>query len=156
MTLLRVLCASASLRLKCAEIKLTFWSTPTGGHSPLKQAAKESFARRSDYSHRFYQENLRLKTCKHNPKLISLFLTSKNGMRIVYILKCSDGTYYVGCTDDMEDRLGKHNRGAVQFTSTRLPLKIAHQSIFFDKYKAYDFETYMKSGSGRAFAKKHF
>jgi len=75
-------------------------------------------------------------------------------MWTVYILKCSDGTYYVGCTSNISDRLTRHNRGDVQYTSSRLPLKVVHQSIFYDKYKAYEFERYLKSGSGRAFSIK--
>jgi len=69
-------------------------------------------------------------------------------------LKCSDGTYYVGCTGDITDRLSRHGNGDVKYTSSRLPIVIVHQSVFFDKYKAYEFEKYLKSGSGRAFAIK--
>jgi putative endonuclease len=72
----------------------------------------------------------------------------------VYILKCSDGTYYVGFTSNLTDRMVRHNRGEVHYTSTRLPFEIVHQSVFYNKYKAYEFENYLKSGSGRAFAKK--
>ncbi|MGZ3933119.1 MAG: GIY-YIG nuclease family protein [Bacteroidia bacterium] len=75
-------------------------------------------------------------------------------MWTVYILKCSDNTYYVGCTSDVEKRMMRHNKGEVQYTSSRLPFKIVHQSVFYDKYKAYDFENYLKSGSGRAFSIK--
>lgn len=75
-------------------------------------------------------------------------------MWTVYILKCSDNIYYVGCTGDMDDRVSRHRKGNVKYTSSRLPVEIAHQSIFSDKYKAYEFEIYLKSGSGRAFAKK--
>lgn len=75
-------------------------------------------------------------------------------MWTVYILKCSDNTYYVGCTSDVNQRLIQHNKGEVKYTSPRLPIQIAHQSVFYDKYKAYEFEVYLKSGSGRAFAIK--
>ena len=75
-------------------------------------------------------------------------------MWTVYFLKCADNTYYVGCTSDIEDRLKRHNRGEVHYTSSRLQVNIAHQSIFYDKYKAYEFEKYLKSGSGRAFSIK--
>jgi putative endonuclease len=54
----------------------------------------------------------------------------------------------------MNDRISRHEKGNVTYTSSRLPLKVAHQSVFFDKYKAYEFEKYLKSGSGRAFAIK--
>lgn len=75
-------------------------------------------------------------------------------MWTVYILKCSDDTYYVGCTGNMKERLARHQKGEVKYTSSRLPVDIAHLSYFIDKYKAYEFEIYLKSGSGRAFAKK--
>jgi putative endonuclease len=75
-------------------------------------------------------------------------------MYTVYILKCSDNTYYVGCTNDFNDRLSRHQKGQVSHTSKRLPITLVHQSIFVDKYKAYEFEIYLKSGSGRAFAIK--
>lgn len=72
----------------------------------------------------------------------------------VYILKCSDNTYYVGCTGNLNERLIRHNNAEVKYTSSRLPLQLVHQSVFFDKYKAYEFEIYLKSGSGRAFSIK--
>lgn len=75
-------------------------------------------------------------------------------MWIVYIVKCADGTYYVGCTANMDERLIRHRRGEVQYTSSRLAVEIASQSVFFDKYEAFEFEKFLKSGSGRAFAKK--
>ena len=75
-------------------------------------------------------------------------------MYTVYILKCSDNTYYAGCTNDMNDRFSRHQKGQVSYTSKRLPVAIVHQSIFIDKYKAFEFEIYLKTASGRAFANK--
>lgn len=72
----------------------------------------------------------------------------------VYILKCCDGTYYTGCTDNISERLKRHNKGEVLYTSTRLPLELVTYIVFTDKYKAYNFEKYLKSGSGKAFAFK--
>lgn len=69
-------------------------------------------------------------------------------------MKCSDETYYVGCTNNIEDRLQRHSKGQVAYTALRLPIVVVHQSVFANKYKAYEFEIYLKSGSGRAFAKK--
>jgi len=73
----------------------------------------------------------------------------------VYILDCADSTYYVGCTDDLDDRIARHNRGSVKATVHRRPVKLNCFTVFFDKYKAYNFEKYLKSGSGRAFTKRH-
>ncbi len=75
-------------------------------------------------------------------------------MWTVYILKCSDGTYYTGCTNNIEDRLIRHGKGMVHYTKDKLPVVLITQIIFNEKYKAYDFEKYLKSGSGTAFRNK--
>lgn len=72
----------------------------------------------------------------------------------VYILLCNDGSHYVGCTNNLDDRLVRHGRGEVHYTSTRLPVTLITHIVFQDKYKAYEFEKYLKSGSGRAFMYK--
>ena len=75
---------------------------------------------------------------------------------VVYILKCSDNSHYVGCTKNFDERLKLHNKKEVEYTSTRLPLELMVLIQFNDKYKAYNFEKYLKSGSGRAFMYKRF
>lgn len=77
-------------------------------------------------------------------------------MQYVYLLKCSDGTTYTGCTNNVEERLKRHNKGEVHYTSTRLPLELITYIAFTDKYKAFHFEKYLKSGSGKAFSNKRF
>lgn len=72
----------------------------------------------------------------------------------VYILKCSDESHYVGCTENFENRLTKHSKGLVTSTKYRLPVILITKVIFKDKYKAYFFEKYLKTGSGRAFMNK--
>ena len=72
----------------------------------------------------------------------------------VYLLKCSDGTFYTGCTSNLENRLDRHRKGHVQYTSSRLPIELITYISFTDKYKAYNFEKYLKSGSGIAFRNK--
>jgi len=76
-------------------------------------------------------------------------------MHYVYILKCSNETEYVGCTNDLNDRLDRHNKGQVEATKKRLPINLLCYTAFQNKYTAYSFEKYLKSGSGRAFMKKH-
>lgn len=45
----------------------------------------------------------------------------------VYILKCSDNTYYTGITNDIERRLKMHNDGkAAKYTRSRRPVKLAY------------------------------
>jgi len=75
-------------------------------------------------------------------------------MWTVYLLKCSDNTYYTGCTSDLEKRMIRHNRGEVHYTKSRLPVEVSTHIVFLDKFKAYSFEKYLKSGSGIAFRNK--
>ncbi|MBE0662461.1 MAG: GIY-YIG nuclease family protein [Bacteroidales bacterium] len=75
-------------------------------------------------------------------------------MWYVYILRCSDGKLYTGCTSNLEERLERHRNGYVSFTKSRLPVTLLTFIAFTDKYKAFEFEIYLKSGSGRAFAAK--
>ena len=75
-------------------------------------------------------------------------------MWFVYILKCSDNTLYTGCTSDLDDRLKRHSKGENTYTKYRLPVNLVSYTAFNDKYKAYEFEKYLKSGSGKAFVYK--
>jgi len=75
-------------------------------------------------------------------------------MYYVYSLKCKDG-YYIGCTDGLKDRMARHQKGQVPATAKRLPVKLEFYFAIADKYKAFKFEKYLKSGSGRAFIKRH-
>jgi putative endonuclease len=52
------------------------------------------------------------------------------------------------------ERLKKHNAGQVHYTSNRLPVMLISYLAFPDKYKAFNFEKYLKSGSGIAFRNK--
>lgn len=76
-------------------------------------------------------------------------------MWYVYLLKCSDSKTYIGCTSDLKDRIKRHELGRVPATRDRLPIKLNSYFAFSNKYKSFEFEKYLKSGSGRAFLKKH-
>lgn len=75
-------------------------------------------------------------------------------MQTVYILLCSDNKFYTGCTSNLEKRLEKHRKGRVKSTKYRLPIELQTYIVFKEKYKAYAFEKYLKSGSGIAFRNK--
>ncbi len=75
-------------------------------------------------------------------------------MWYVYILECANGSFYTGCTNDVEDRIRRHMRGEIHYTKDKLPVKLITYIAFTDKYKAFDFEKYLKTGSGKAFRKK--
>ena len=77
-------------------------------------------------------------------------------MYYVYILKCKDGRPYAGCINDLKERIKRHKNEHVPATKSRLPVQLMNYIAFEDKYKAFEFEKYLKSGSGRAFTKKHF
>jgi predicted GIY-YIG superfamily endonuclease len=72
----------------------------------------------------------------------------------VYTLKCKNG-FYTGCTSDLKERITRHQKGQVPATVKRLPAELSAYFAFKDKYVAFEFEKYLKSGSGRAFLKKH-
>ncbi len=76
-------------------------------------------------------------------------------MTYVYILQSVENPerHYVGATADLRARLQKHNAGGVAHTSKHAPWTIKTYIAFTDKTRAFAFEKYLKSGSGRAFAK---
>lgn len=76
-------------------------------------------------------------------------------MYTVYILKCSDNKPYTGCTENLDERLQRHIKGYVPATENRRPVQLVTYVVFNDKYKAFNFEKYLKAGSGRAFINKH-
>jgi predicted GIY-YIG superfamily endonuclease len=76
-------------------------------------------------------------------------------MKYVYILENHNSEhFYVGITDDPRARLAKHNAGEVPHTSKYKPWRMKTYVAFSDEKQAVEFEKYLKSGSGRAFAKK--
>jgi predicted GIY-YIG superfamily endonuclease len=62
--------------------------------------------------------------------------------------------FYVGLTSELKLRLAKHNAKQVSHTSKYAPWRLKTYLGFSDEKQAVDFEKYLKSGSGRAFAKK--
>ena len=76
-------------------------------------------------------------------------------MKYVYILKSNTDRehFYTGITNDLVARLSNHNSGDVAHTSKYRPWRIKTYVAFTDGDRALAFEKYLKSGSGRAFAK---
>ena len=63
----------------------------------------------------------------------------------LYILKCSDDSYYVGHTDDIEQRIDEHYRGENHcYTSSRRPLKLVYVTEFAERDEAFDAERQIK------------
>jgi putative endonuclease len=77
-------------------------------------------------------------------------------MLYVYILQSISFPehFYVGLTHGLRARLDKHNSGEVSHTAKFGPWRLKTYVAFSDHQKAAEFEKYLKSASGRAFAKK--
>lgn len=79
-------------------------------------------------------------------------------MYYVYILRslAFPEQTYCGYTHDLKARLKAHNAGESTHTAKYAPWEIASYHAFTDERKAREFEYYLKTGSGKAFAKKRF
>jgi predicted GIY-YIG superfamily endonuclease len=83
--------------------------------------------------------------------------SAMKGLYYVYILVSeADGRlHYSGLTCDLNTRLAEHNRGKCPHTSKHRPWKIETAIAFRSEAKARRFERYLKTGSGREFARRH-
>jgi predicted GIY-YIG superfamily endonuclease len=80
------------------------------------------------------------------------------GFHYVYILvsEADEERHYAGLTEDLASRVRAHNNGQVRHTSKYRPWRVETAVAFRSPEKAAKFERYLKSHSGRAFARKHF
>jgi len=78
--------------------------------------------------------------------------------RFVYVLRSAryPTRYYVGLTSNVATRLSVHNSGGSSYTAELRPWELVTMIEFATESSAVAFEKYLKSGSGRAFAKRHF
>jgi putative endonuclease len=83
--------------------------------------------------------------------------TDLQSMHYVYLLRSQSHPEqrYTGLTMDIRARLAKHNEGAVPHTSRYRPWHLQAYIAFTAREQAAEFEQYLKSGSGRAFANRH-
>ena len=66
----------------------------------------------------------------------------------VYILKCSDGSYYIGFTSDDESRLVQHQQGIVDcYTFSKRPVELVFNETFKSKNDAFNRERQIKGWS---------
>ncbi len=79
-------------------------------------------------------------------------------MHYVYLIRsiASPGRTYIGFTGDLKKRLDTHNSGGSPHTSKYRPWELVSYHAFADERRAREFEHYLKSGSGQAFARKRF
>ncbi|MCX6543097.1 MAG: GIY-YIG nuclease family protein [Acidobacteria bacterium] len=78
--------------------------------------------------------------------------------RFVYVLESTrvHGRHYVGLTSNVTNRLAAHNNGRALHSTKYGPWRVTAVVEFASKSLAAKFERYLKSGSGRAFARRHF
>ena len=78
--------------------------------------------------------------------------------RFVYVLasESNDEHYYIGVTSNVTARLTAHNAGDSSYTRRHGPWRLVVALAFATEARALQFEQYLKSAPGRAFAKRHF
>ena len=79
-------------------------------------------------------------------------------MHYVYILEsvAVPAHFYIGYTDNLRQRLRQHQANLDAHAAKYRPWKLKTYLAFEKKATAVRFESYLKSGSGRAFCKRHF
>lgn len=77
-------------------------------------------------------------------------------MYYVYIIRSESVSkqIYVGFTSNLKQRIVRHNGGTTQHTAKYRPWTLEFYAAFPTKNKALEFESYLKSHSGKAFAGK--
>ncbi len=69
-------------------------------------------------------------------------------MHYVYVLRCVDGSYYVGSTWNLEKRVEEHNTGVYQgYTSSRRPVELVWSCDFPTEHEAFLTERQLKGWS---------
>ncbi len=65
----------------------------------------------------------------------------------VYILRCSDGSYYTGLTTNFEQRMLQHQESRTSYVSTRRPFECVYRGEFQDIHDAIGWERRLKRWS---------
>ena len=82
--------------------------------------------------------------------------TPSKGEFCIYVLKCADGSFYKGQTNDFDRRMEEHRKGEVSWTSKNLPFEITHWEVFATRDEAVKREDYLKTGRGREWLQKMY
>jgi predicted GIY-YIG superfamily endonuclease len=88
---------------------------------------------------------------QHIPDLPAL--NPDAGEFCVYVLKCADGSFYKGQTNNTKRRLEEHRRGEVSWTARNLPVLLVHFEQYKTREEAVKREDYLKTGRGRDWIK---
>jgi putative endonuclease len=74
-----------------------------------------------------------------------VYNTLEENLNYTYLLRCSDGTYYCGWTNDLDKRVAAHNSGkGAKYTKTRRPVELVYFETFETKQEAMSREYHIK------------
>jgi len=75
-------------------------------------------------------------------------------MFYVYVLKSlADAGFYIGCTQNLKNRIKAHNSGQVESTKDRIPVKLIYYEACLNREDAFRREKYLKTTYGRRYLK---
>jgi putative endonuclease len=75
----------------------------------------------------------------------------------VYIIESlKDHSYYVGSTQDLDERINRHNGGRSKYTKTKRPWKLVYHEEFPDRFSALKREKQIKRQKRKGFIEKLF
>ena len=81
-----------------------------------------------------------------------------NRLRMTYfvyiLLSKKDNKLYTGCTNNLSDRIHRHNSGSVKATRTRRPLELIYKEVFVSKPEAFARERFLKTKWGNTFKQR--
>jgi predicted GIY-YIG superfamily endonuclease len=78
----------------------------------------------------------------------------RRGKFFIYVLRCSDGSFYIGQTDNTPRRLQQHEMAEVSWTSKHLPVEIIDWEEFDSREDALQREQDLNTGFGRRWLKR--
>ena len=143
---------------------------PVPSSCPAEAAKPRRRTSVSEYLHSIEERNIRVLRDRFHgtasefpivlagPKDATAIQMQGVGARFVYVLRSDSdpSRHYVGRATDVDERLEWHNAGPCGYTLRHRPWSIVVSVEFPNERAAAHFEKYLKSGSGRAFAKRHF
>jgi putative endonuclease len=78
-----------------------------------------------------------------------------SNMFYTYVLKSEkDGELYIGFSSNLKNRVREHNKGLVEITKNRRPLKLVYYEACVNEKKAIEREKSLKTGFGRSYLKR--
>lgn len=104
------------------------------------------------------QKDKKVKISFYNPRDFTKDLPApRQGKYFVYVIRCSDNSFYIGQTRNVEARYELHKLGrAAQHTKKFPPLELIHYEIFDTLSEAVDREKKLKTGFGRKWLKREW